>query len=458
MTQERFQYCKSLGYDVLTLTDLWRSAPKFADDTCRWTFGSVIKDHNGNVRFPNDKTSGVGILLSDRAMSKYLSHGSPCESITWVLVKLKDPVVNLFITTIYLPHRVRLHPAQSDTIASLVSLLAQVPANDCVVVLGDFNEQLPSNMEGLTGKWTHDSPSPNANSILDFVRMHSLFTVKTNFQFPSGKNTSTYITADKLSKEALIPLLEQDLTNRKIKVKYRGKWIGGKVVKRTPESGFLSEKTWIANFNDGYTNSYTATHMENWLLPLPTTGKKELQLDYILVSSRWRSSVIDSKVCWGPSLHRNVYGRADHALVSCRWRCRLRPYKSRPSLDWALLLQEESSGRPTTAPQSPVDTDTSTSTVPSENPDRTLPTTRAPTTASTPPPKRARANPREDSSEDGDSDEDEEDNNKLSDLVPMSCDRCGHVLCGRQVWLSPDSPVTKYITTCGSSVTPAGRI
>ena len=97
--------------------------------------------------FPDDVTSGVGILLSERAQSKYMCHGSPCERIVWV--RLKGPVTNLFIIVTYVPHRARVKPSQNDTLSSLIELLKQVPKNDCIVVLGDLNEQLPSNTESL---------------------------------------------------------------------------------------------------------------------------------------------------------------------------------------------------------------------------------------------------------------------------------------------------------------------
>ena len=125
MTQERFQYCKSLNYDVLAITELWRSAEKFASGTCQWTYSIAGINEKGKSKFPEDRAAGVGILLSTRAMHKYLAHGSPCERITWV--RLKGPVADIFIIAIYLPHRMRTNPSQSDTAAALSSLLAKVP-------------------------------------------------------------------------------------------------------------------------------------------------------------------------------------------------------------------------------------------------------------------------------------------------------------------------------------------
>ena len=157
LTQERFQYCKNLQFDVLALTELWRSAEKFADVTCQWTFSAAEKDASGNPKFPEDRAAGVGILLSERATRKCIAHGSPCERITWV--KLKGPVVDLFCIAVYMPHRMRSHPSQSDTAATLMSLLSKIPKNDCIIVLGDMNEQLPANIKGHTGKWSFGEAS-----------------------------------------------------------------------------------------------------------------------------------------------------------------------------------------------------------------------------------------------------------------------------------------------------------
>ena len=77
LTYERFYYCKSLQYDVLVLTELWRSAHKFVDGTIRWTHSKARLDEDGKPIYPKDSPAGVGILLSERAQSKYLGHGSP---------------------------------------------------------------------------------------------------------------------------------------------------------------------------------------------------------------------------------------------------------------------------------------------------------------------------------------------------------------------------------------------
>ena len=159
----------------------------------------------------------------------------------------------------------------------------------------------------------------------------------------------------------------------------------------------------------------------------------------------------------GP-LHRNVFGKADHALVMCRWRWRLHPNKSHPRKDWSLLLKEETVGLATTVLTQPPEGPTASNPPPFHNHEPEKGNHCAKTLSPTPPRKKSRLNldSSDDSGSDKDSGEDDEDN--PPPLVPMRCMVCNHELCGRQVWLSPDSPVTRDIITCGSSITPTGRI
>ena len=68
---------------------------------------------------------------------------------------------------------------------------------------------------------------------------------------------------------------------------------------------------------DGYKQTMKESEIQNFLVlrDLETTQGK--QLDYIMSSNRWSSCVKDANVRWGPSEHRNVHGRTDHALVDC---------------------------------------------------------------------------------------------------------------------------------------------
>ena len=62
------------------------------------------------------------------------------------------------------------------------------------------------------------------------------------------------------------------------------------------------------------------------------------QIDYILVSARWSSSVKDCKVKWGISLKR--FGRRaayDHGLVRCLMKTQLCARKAKPAADYSVL-------------------------------------------------------------------------------------------------------------------------
>lgn len=70
---------------------------------------------------------------------------------------------------------------------------------------------------------------------------------------------------------------------------------------------------------------------------LNTPEHRYSQIDYILVSNRWKSSIESSTVKWGPSIHRNRTGKSDHALVDCTWKWRIRSVKISSRRDWSSL-------------------------------------------------------------------------------------------------------------------------
>ena len=154
LTFERMEYCKSLNYDVLALTELWRTQDIFQTATKHFTVSEpkMIKISNTDkyqMRFPSDKAVGVGILLSDAAVQKVESFGSEGERVCWV--RLRGPACHLFIIAVYMPHRGRVSPAQGDTLQDLHKVLKTVPQGDCIYILGDLNEQLDVNVQGTTG-------------------------------------------------------------------------------------------------------------------------------------------------------------------------------------------------------------------------------------------------------------------------------------------------------------------
>ena len=74
LTFERFEYCKSLEYDVLALTELWRAQGKFQNTTNQFIVSKAKLQkkgpNKGKPRFQDDRAAGVGILLSNRMQSK----------------------------------------------------------------------------------------------------------------------------------------------------------------------------------------------------------------------------------------------------------------------------------------------------------------------------------------------------------------------------------------------------
>ena len=65
------------------------------------------------------------------------------------------------------------------------------------------------------------------------------------------------------------------------------------------------------------------------------------QIDYILVSQRWATSVTDSKVRWAPSIHRFCH-KFDHGMVTAKIRHRLRKVVPRPQpFDFSKLKNKE---------------------------------------------------------------------------------------------------------------------
>ena len=190
LTFERFQYCKSLNYDVLALTELWRNQEKFQTRRKNFIIGEP-KMTNGDRRFPQDKAAGVGILLSDAAERKVESFGSEGERVCWV--RLRGPSCNLFIIAVYLPHRGRVAPCQNDTIQDLQAVLRKVPQHDCIIIMGDMNEQLQRCIPNLTGKWCGGEPTKNSRKITSIMTMHDLCAINTYFK-PRRKQTEhTYL-------------------------------------------------------------------------------------------------------------------------------------------------------------------------------------------------------------------------------------------------------------------------
>ena len=54
MTIERFDYCKRMGYDVLAVSELWRTQEKFTSRSYEFTTSATVKGKHGNLVNEND--------------------------------------------------------------------------------------------------------------------------------------------------------------------------------------------------------------------------------------------------------------------------------------------------------------------------------------------------------------------------------------------------------------------
>ena len=74
LTKERFQYAKSLAYDILAITELWRHQGKYQSRGYEFIVSEPLLHkkgpHKGKPLYPNDRAAGVGILLSPRMQKK----------------------------------------------------------------------------------------------------------------------------------------------------------------------------------------------------------------------------------------------------------------------------------------------------------------------------------------------------------------------------------------------------
>jgi hypothetical protein len=342
MTRERFAYCKSLNYDVLAVTELWRTQEKFQTKFKTFIVGEAkIDKETEEKRFPRDKAAGVGIILSEAARAKVLAFGSTGERSCYV--RLQGPVCNLFFVATYLPHRGRVCPDQDDTIADLHEALKKAHPTDCIVLLGDLNEQLGPNIKNRTGRWAGGQSSKNAQKILDLMSMYDLYSVGTLFEQPKGESSHTYICpqAKEDGEHAQGGHAQGDFglhVGHKVSHTYNGATIQGEVTAVEQGDGEKKDK-WTIQFEDGYTLR-CGKHRLRKLLSRANGGQaqEKKQIDHILVSNRWRSSVTNCSPRWEPSVHRSLSGkRSDHALVECSWKWRLRLTKTVPVPDFSVL-------------------------------------------------------------------------------------------------------------------------
>ena len=293
--------------------------------------------------YPDDRAAGVGIILSQRAKKKLLTFGTHGERICWV--RIKGPICNLFIIAIYLPHRGRVQPSQEDTLKDLEYVLSnKVPQGDCVCVLGDLNEQLEADVKGRTGKYTAGPKSPNADAIMQLMQLHELSAANTLFKPRRRSALQTFLQTKRSDTIAHNDLGEY--VGKKTVAKFKGRWIRGEVKSTSTDND--DEQQWLVKFDDGYIKIYDRKALEAILVREPSE-KVGRQLDYILISTRWKSCVQQCRTRWGPAIYRDLHGeKNDHALLECTWTWRIRMQKKEKCKDLDCLYEDptDEEGKP----------------------------------------------------------------------------------------------------------------
>ena len=220
-----------------------------------------------------DPAGAAAIALSPRAQGMVIGSGNKGSRIVWV--RLKAQFTNLFIVSVYLPHKARkCAPFQEDTLRDLQSLLRITPAKgDCIIVMGDMNAKLARSQQGITGKYCmHAKADSGGEGLTEVMQAFHLSAASTYFcpprKAPLGQAT------------------------------YRPK-----VSEHTPS-----------------------------------------QIDYVLISQRWLSSVRSSKVEWRHSIAR--FGHPwDHSMISVNLDMRINNVKARRSRPDRKWLEDEGNAR-----------------------------------------------------------------------------------------------------------------
>ena len=122
------------------------------------------------------------------------------------------------------------------------------------------------------------------------------------------------------------------------RTRFNRTWYEGTVLSSHGQQG---KQQWVVKYTDNYIRRYNRKQIEKILV---RTKREKIgkQLDYILVSSRWKSCVTNCRTRWGPAIHRDIHGeRNDHALVQCNWNWRIRTIKTQPCKDLNCLFTQE---------------------------------------------------------------------------------------------------------------------
>ena len=132
------------------------------------------------------------------------------------------------------------------------------------------------------------------------MKSHDLFAINTKFRKRQSPATYLHVIAQDTS------AVNAQYVGREVKTQWQGQVHYGDVVDNF--RGQYGERKWRVRYKDGYSKAYSEKELQR-ILVLTKRATEGRQLDYILVSDRWQSSVQDASVKWGPSEHRNIHGK-----------------------------------------------------------------------------------------------------------------------------------------------------
>ena len=250
--------------------------PEFSNPLAAWKGKKFAEQARGKLIVPKAPKKGDGsgsaaILLSPR-MTALIVQGSEgsCGS-RIVYVRLKVGINFLFVICAYIEYWDR-GPGKGEQAKATHQRMqevidSQAKTGDCLVVLTDANARLGPTGDGLAGQYcVARKPNDAGKALMTFMRANKLVAANTQFKPQNTKHS-----------------------------RHKGgcKALPGCVTYR-PQNG---------------------------------KGGTPAQLDYILVSSRWFSSVENCRVLWATTLLAQTQFRVDHGCVVARWQCRVRRTK-----------------------------------------------------------------------------------------------------------------------------------
>jgi len=183
----------------------------------RWT-GAVGK---GMSRYKffwqgcKDGTAGVGLLISDRWINRIIDVKRMNERIMCLKVLIGDKLVTCICT--YAPQTGRIAEEKDSFLDQMISVTGNIPASELIVVGGDLNDHVRTNVDGcdgVHGGYGFGERNADGEQILEFCDAMELIVTNTCFKRQKNK-LATYVSGGTAS--AINYLLLRGCDGRHIK-------------------------------------------------------------------------------------------------------------------------------------------------------------------------------------------------------------------------------------------------